>query len=29
MVNIFNADTIKDAKRRFNTLYNKRQFLPE
>ena len=29
MVNIFNADTINEAKRRFNTLYNKRQFLPE
>ena len=27
--NIFDSDTIKEAKRKFNTLYNKRKFLPD
>ena len=27
--NIFKSDTVKEAKRKFNTLYNKRQFLPD
>ena len=27
--NIFKSDTVKEAKRKFNTLYNKKQFLPD